>query len=65
MTKIMRINGAPTVVNISEKIADKIYNITRFNYGIHEENNGGCLKITFDSMQDAQKFVAIYEELTR
>ena len=63
MTKIMKINGTPTLINISEKIADKIFSMTGFNYGIHEENNGGICKISFDSIEDAEKFVNLLNSL--
>ena len=64
MKTIQEINGSPTITRVSEDIADIIFNMTGFNYGIHEEKKiNGTLTLTFDSPQDAQKFVTLYNSI--
>ncbi len=62
-TLINKINGWPTIT-ANETKADQVFYMTGFNYGIHDEDNGdGTLTLTFDSTQDAQKFMTLYNEL--
>ena len=63
-TQIEKIGNWPTIKSAMLEKADQVFAMTGFNYGIHEQDNGdGTTMLTFDCMQDAQKFMTLYNEL--
>ena len=58
------INGVYTVKNATEEKMDKVFNMTRFNWGVHEEEQpDGTFTVTFVCMFDAAKFAEFYNEI--